>query len=420
MTRSLMHIVILGNSAAGLNALESFRRFNSTSRVSLVSAEAGPAYSKVLLPYYLRRRIKFSGLFIRRPEDYQRLNVHTFFNNHARKVDFNQHTVTLDSGEALYYDQLLVATGATPSDPPIVGLQGPGVHHLWTLQDVLNIDPLFQPGKKVVFIGSGLVCLQGAWAACCRGLKVEVVECMDRILPQLLDKQGSEILSASIVKNDVRLRLGICADAVERRRNGSMRLFFKDHPPIDTDLIIVGTGVRSNTSFLQNGINKWVKGIPVGQGMETEVKGVYAAGDVALAHTVFDEPHVFTALWPTAVEQGEVAGANMAGQHVTYQGSLSMNITEMFGVTIASIGQLKSKQENGVWVKPDLEKNNRDSHFQVVMGNGVPIGGLSVGAAEDAQLLGFLKMLILNKREIENIDDVLRKRDLYSYGSGRN
>lgn len=416
MTRSSMHVVILGNSAAGLSALESFRRYDVNSRVTLVSAEPSLAYSKVLLPYYLRGRVMHPGLFIRCPEDYVRLGAHTRFADQAREVDFRQHTVLLDSGETLPYDRLLIATGATPSDPPIEGLRGPGVHHLWTLRDALELEPLLRPGKRVIYIGSGLVCLQGAWAACSRGLEVQVVECMDRILPHLLDKRGSDMLSAKMIKHGVDLRMGLRAHALEHRRDGSMRLLFKDHPPLYADLIIVGTGVRPNTLFLKNCGKRWDDGLPVGSSMETGVEDVYAAGDVALGRTVFDESRVFMALWSKAVEQGAVAGANMAGQYMTYQGSLNMNITEMFGITIASIGRFTLKQGDETWMRPSQEENVEERYFRIVMENRVPVGGFSVGTAEDAQVLGFLRTLILNKRQVENIDDMLRKRDLHSYG----
>ena len=82
-----MQVTIVGNSAAALSALESFRERDQTASVTLVSAEPGPAYSRVLLPYYLRRRLSYDGVFIRQMDDYARLHAATEFGARVERVD---------------------------------------------------------------------------------------------------------------------------------------------------------------------------------------------------------------------------------------------------------------------------------------------------------------------------------------------
>ena len=185
-----MQTIIIGNSAAGLNALEVFRKIDKNSPVTIISKEAGPAYSRVLLPYYLRKKITYDKLFIKGQGYYDELNA-LYLQSNVTKVDEKQRLVELENGKILQFDRLLIATGSTPVKPPIEGLESPGVFQMWTLDDVHKIERYFQPGKRVLILGSGFVSLQAAWAAVQRGLKVTVFELMPRIMPRVLDDQGA-------------------------------------------------------------------------------------------------------------------------------------------------------------------------------------------------------------------------------------
>ena len=117
-----MQVVIIGNSAAGLSAVSRFRSIDRDSQIILISAEPGNAYSRVLLPYFLRRKIPYNNLFIRRPEDYQRLGVETEFGVTVRRVDPASRTLELADGRTIGFDRLLIATGSRPVLPSIEGL----------------------------------------------------------------------------------------------------------------------------------------------------------------------------------------------------------------------------------------------------------------------------------------------------------
>ena len=152
-----MHLVIIGNGAAGLSAISRFRAIDSDSKITLISAEAGTAYSRVLLPYYLRHKILYENLFIRRPEDYENLGVKTELGARVSRVDPELRSLTLENGRTIGFDRLLVASGSRPILPPIEGLAGTNVHHLWTLQDSECLDTLFQPERRALILGSGFI-----------------------------------------------------------------------------------------------------------------------------------------------------------------------------------------------------------------------------------------------------------------------
>ena len=218
-----MQVTIVGNSAAALSALESFRERDRTASVTLVSAEPGPAYSRVLLPYYLRRRLSRDGVFIRQMSDYARLHAATEFGARVERVDPARRELQLADGRRLGFDRLLLATGSSPARPPIPGLEGPGIHTLWTLDDATRLDPLFREGARVMVLGSGFVALQAAWAARQRGLQVTVVELLDQILPRVLDAAAARILHEQLLAHGVDVRTGTRTDGLEtdRRRHGA-------------------------------------------------------------------------------------------------------------------------------------------------------------------------------------------------------
>ena len=333
-----MNVVIIGNSAAGLSALQNFRKLDKTSRVVMISKEGLLPYSRVLLPYVLRGKLPYDGMTIRTQEFFSRMDAQCVEGT-VTKLDTAARRVLLEDGRSFAYDKVLIATGSYAVTPPIEGAHQPGVVHMWTKADVDELLPLFQSGKRAVVIGSGFVSLQAAWAACYRGMKVTVIELMDRIMPSVLDEHGAEVLVKAIGDKGVTLHTGTSTEKIERQADGSFLVYLKDKAPVAADFVIMGTGVRPNVAFLEGSGVTVTRGIPVDEYMRTNVPDVYAAGDVAAGPTAFGDEHMIHALWPTAVEMGKTAAFAMAGQPVAYEGSLNMNVTQMYDVTVASMGR---------------------------------------------------------------------------------
>ena len=380
-----MRAVIIGNSAASLAAAESFRRHDPVSELTLVASEPGPAYSRVLLPYYLRGSLPREKLFIRDWAYYERLRVRTRFGLAVTHLDDRRQTLLVEGGEELPWDRLLVATGALPVLPRFAGLPDPRIHTLWTLQDADRLLPELLPGCRAVFLGAGFVSLQAAWAACAHGLEVTVLEALPRVLPKVLDERGSALLEQGMRGHGVDVR---CAVRIERVDD------------IDADLVVVAAGARPDLFFLEGtsvAVASGGAGILVDDRMRTSAPGIYAAGDAALGPSVFGEAHVAHALWPTAVEQGRVAGANLAGRERVYSGSLNMNVAELFGLTVASMGRF---QESGDPAEETIVENGPGSarYVKVLYRGGVPEGGLVLGSPEDLGVLSALRPRIRARR----------------------
>lgn len=404
-----MHLAIVGNSAAALSALESFRRRDEASSVTLVSDEAGPAYSRVLLPYYLRRKVSYSGLFIREMRYYARMNASTVFGACVERADVASRELELVDGRRLGFDQLLLATGSRPARPPIPGLDGPGVHHLWSLADAVRLDPVLRDGARVMVLGSGFVALQAAWAACQRGLRVTVVEILEQILPRVLSSTAARILHEQLLAYGVVVHTGTRTDGLETDRQGAVHVSTSVLRPFAVEAVIAATGARPNDELLPECVEPGLPGLPVTDTMATMVAGVFAAGDVTRGPTAAGGPRETHALWPTAVEQGRIAGANLAGAGLAYAGSLSMNVTEMFGLTVASLGRFVEDEAEEVYERCDLPGIR---YFKLVSHAGVPVGAIALGEPDSAILLGRLRPFVRHRRPLKDLSAFLEGRDL--------
>lgn len=400
-----MQIVIVGNSAAGLNGLEAFRKLDQDSEVTIIAKEEHRPYSRVLLPYYLRGKVPYENLFIRDKGYYERLRA-KYISGKVVKLLPEQQQVLLECGTSIPYDKLLIATGSSPVKPPIPGLSGAGVHHLSTLEDIRQLNPRFEKDSSVAVLGSGFVSLQGAYAALTRGLSVTVVELMDRIMPKALDAHGADMLANRMKESGVNLLVNTQTNAIERTDLGKFVLNFNNTATLTSDFIIVGTGVRPNVDFLEDTEIKIDAGIVVNKQMETTVPGIYAAGDVAQIPSFTDGESVVHALWPTAVETGTIAGGSMASGNESYKGSLNMNVTQLFDITVASMGEFMDAEDSESWIDTSLPQ---DQYLKVILKKGVPVGATCVGSSELVTTLGMLRPLIREKVQLLGKPEMLKE-----------
>src|SRR5207245_5402682 len=165
----------------------------------------------------------------------------------------------------------------------------------------------------------------------------------DQVMPQLLDETGGKALERGMREKGIDVLLGDSVSGIEARNGKSYSISLGSGKTFDADMIVCGTGVRPNTDFAQDPGIDIANGGVTNERQETGVPDVYAAGDCAETHDFLSGERVVHAIWPTAIDQGRVAGANMAGEAQTYPGSLSWNVTELFGLTSASVGEFRDR-----------------------------------------------------------------------------
>jgi len=352
-----MRVVIIGNSAAGLAAVDAFRKRDRDSKVLMIDQESVLAYSRVITPYFIMGRIKKEeDLFLRSREFYKECGVETRLGEKVQSIDIESRLVFVGRGKKEAFDLLLIATGGSPNRPRIEGGGREDILVLRNLSDARRLKKMKLKADRIVFLGGGLVSLQTLQALYRPEGQYTLVVKSDRILSQILDREASEIAERRLEKMGVRIIKGRDVTRL-KEANGSKIVTLDDGEEIETDFIFAGKGVSPNISFLEGSGIKTQNGILVDEYVETNIKGIYAAGDVAQAPDFFSAEKVNYGLWPSAVEQGEIAGKNMAGLKEVYCGNLKMNVTTIFALPIASIGDFGSKRAVETLIKKDESKN---------------------------------------------------------------
>jgi len=328
--------VIVGGGTAGLNAILTIREHDhGESEIMLVSSER--PYSRMVLPYYLGRTITESHVFTLTPARLAQLQVQTYIGQHAAKLDASANQLMLDDETILEYDDLLIATGSSAVRAPVAGADLPGVHTFWTLPQARSVVAQIREGSHVVMVGAGFIAFTILNAILALKARLTIVEIAPQILPRMIDRAGAEMVAGWLSRHGVAIRTRAHLTTI-LDSNGRKQLRFSEGEDLVADVVIMATGIRTNLEWLNGSAVRVNRGILVDDHLRSSIPNIYAAGDVAEGRDLVSGQPAVHAIEPTAMEHGRVAGANMAGQDVTYRGSLLMNIVEVCHLDIASFG----------------------------------------------------------------------------------
>ena len=334
-----MKHVILGAGPAGVIAAETLRKHSPHDEIVMIGDEPEAPYSRMAIPYLLMGNIAESGTHLRHaPNHYARLNVN-LLRGKAQRVDSAARSVVLEDGSKVGYDRLLIATGSSPATPPIPGIAGPGVHSCWTLADARAIQSLAKPGARVVQMGAGFIGCIIMEALAARGVKLDVVEMGDRMVPRMMGPAAGNMIKAWCQGKNVAVHTGARVDAIERDASPVMKVKLSNGETLEADLIISATGVKPNIGFLEDSGIKCLVGVLTDEHLETSVKGVFAAGDCAEAFDKVSGRTIVSAIQPNAAEQARVAALNMVGRRAELKGVTQINVLDTLGLISASFGQ---------------------------------------------------------------------------------
>jgi nitrite reductase (NADH) large subunit len=368
--------LIVGNSAAALAAVDFIRRRDRSGPIVLVNGEEGPAYSRVALPYYVSGERTLESLAIRTRPDYARLGVELVERETVVRVDPDG-KVECASGRRLGFGACLLATGSACARPPIAGLATVPHHYLWTLADAVGLRTACERGaRRAVVVGGGFIGMLAAEALRKRQIRLTIVEAAGQLMPQLLDAEGARRFAAAVAASGQDVRLGTAVESVAPA-NGAAEVVLRGGERLAADVVVVATGVQPNLAAVADGAVRTATGIVVDGALRTDRPRVFAAGDVAEVPDLLSGEPTIHAIWPTAVDQGRIAGANMAGARLTYPGSLGMNVVELFGVTLAEIGRFREAPGDEVRI---LGRPGERSYRKIVVdGAGRLVGALYLG-----------------------------------------
>lgn len=394
--RARTHHVIIGASAAGLAALEAIRSVDRACRVTLLSRERGPLYSRVGLTHFLDGTVAADGMAMHTPEQLARLDATLLAGVAAVRVNPAARTVLLSNRRRLAYDTLLVASGSSAAVPPIPGVRLRGVFACITRRDALAIHRAIPRARRAAVIGAGLIGIQAADALAKRKKRVAILEQADHLMPAMVDAAAARLFEGLLRAHGHTVRTGARVAAIRGQGGRVAAVELESGERLPCSLLILAAGVQPNVEFLEGTRIRPGRGIRVDARQRTGLRGIYAAGDVAETTDMLSGERTVNAVWPEALNQGRVAGLNMAGVPTRYQGSLAMNTTSVLGLPVASLGvwQVTDTADHTVYAR--LDEAKREYRKLVFRGTQL-VGALLVGEPANREA-GILHTLIRTRQ----------------------
>lgn len=341
-----MRVVIIGGVAAGMSAAAKLKRMKPDYEVVVYEKTDVVSFGACGLPYFVGGFFDDpQNMIARAPEKFVESGIDLKIFHEVTSIDTDSKKLKVQdvkNGEIFEdsYDKLMIATGASSIIPPIKNVKLENVSTLKSLDDGIKVKELMNRDeiKKVAIIGAGFIGLEAVEAAKKLGKEVVVFQLEDRILPQVFDKELTDILEEEIKNHNVDLRLQeIVSELVGEEK---VKKVITNKGEYDADLVIIATGVRPNTAFLKDSkVNLLPNGaIIVDEFGKTSVEDIYAAGDCATIKNIVTGQDSYVPLATGANKLGRIVGENLAGANNSFQGSLGSSCIKIMDMEAACTG----------------------------------------------------------------------------------
>jgi NADPH-dependent 2,4-dienoyl-CoA reductase/sulfur reductase-like enzyme len=342
MTR--FDLVIVGGGLAAARAIREYRTAGGEGTIGLLSREQTlPYHRPPLSKRFLRGEAERQDTFVEPQEFYDENGVELLLGSEAAGLDPHEQAVTTVDGKRYRYGTLLLATGSLPRRLDVDGADLPGVFTLRTLEDASAIREAAARTRDAVVVGSGFIGMEVAASLTDLGLDVTLVSLDVDLFAQLRSPEISEHLVALYRRRGVEVIRG---DAVRAFRGRSRLDTVELHAgePVGAGLAVVGVGVQPAVGFLAGSAVALDNGVLVDHRFETNVPGVYAAGDIARFLDPVFERRRRIEHWSNADYQGRQVGRIFAGADGGYD-AVSTFFTESFGLTLKVFGDVSEHDE---------------------------------------------------------------------------
>ena len=383
--------LIIGCGAAALSALKQIRKLGSKDEIKLVTMEKHLPYSPMSLPYLISGKRTEEDITIVDDDFFHKVDATLARGKRVDKIDPDQKRVFYVEGGNESYDTLLIATGSEPRLQPILVAAGvPGFH---ILDDYARLKDL-KDESRIAILGAGFVGMELAVSFAEKGHEVTVIAPRERILRLYFDDEVDDIIIDLFAEHGIGVERQWGEVTEVDKHNDSFDVTFANDKKTTTEVLIAATGVSPRISFLNGSGLNTNEGILVDRKMKTNAPDIFAAGDVAEAPDFFTGKNGLSLIWPSAIEQGEIAGSNMVGEAVEYEGWLSMNAFNFFGHFAVSIGEFVGTEGDHSLVQKDTKKR---CFGKIVCRDDKLIGANFFNMAVDG---GVIQSLIKNRVDI--------------------
>lgn len=389
-----MKYVIIGNGIAGIRGAEAIRQLDPQGAVTMIGDETFPPYCRPMISRVLEGSSKPADLPIRTERFYDDLDITPVFGHRAADIDVANRSIRIDAGgrdspKSIPFDKLLIASGADPRPIKAEGLHLKNIFFMRTQRDVLGMLEALDGVKHALVLGGGLVGFKAVYGLLHRGVKATMLIKSEYPLSMQADEEAGKMILEGLTRKGLDVRVGIEAAAFEG--NDAVRTaHLSDGTELPCQMVIIGKGVLPALDFVPRDQVAVDLGILVSEHMETSIPGIYAAGDAAEFIDIARRSRWVNALWPEAVNQGRIAGFNMAGRPVAYPGSLSRNVIRIFDMDVMTGGLVNPSPDDPkfeVITRRDLRRNTyrklvfRENRLVgMAMVNDIEQGGLLLSA----------------------------------------
>lgn len=382
-----MKYVLIGNSTAGVAAIEGIRSVDQQGEITVISSENHHCYGRPTISYFLKGDIKRENMNYRPADFYEKNGVELLLGKTADRVDAENQEVVLSDGTKIAYDKLLIATGSRPFIPKIEGLNRTKSFSFMTYDDMLALDKAVAKNKNVLVIGAGLIGLKCVEGIVDRVKSVTVVDLADRVLPSVLDSEGAAFVQNKLQEKGMQFVLN---DSVVEIAKNSAKL--KSGKEISFDIVVTAVGVIPNTELLKSIGAECNRGIIIDTYGRTSIKNIYAAGDCAEGFDSSVGKNRVLALLPNAYYQGECAGKNMAGESCCFKNAIPMNAVGFFGLHVLSAGSYEGEC---------IKQTSEDGYKKLFIKDGKLVGFIIIGNIERA---GIYTSLVCDKTDLGTVN----------------
>ncbi|MCM3588197.1 FAD-dependent oxidoreductase [Mesobacillus maritimus] len=327
---------VIGSGVAAVNAAKAIRDQDQDGKIILFGSEPALPYNRIKLSKELFSDLTSSKVLLKKEKWYEKNSIE-IVNKKITRIEPNSSMIVTADGATVEYDKLLICTGAKNRKLPIEGVDLPGVYTIRERQEAEDFKAFIVNKENVVNVGGGIQGIETAWSLHKAGKKVSIIEAAPRLMARQLDERTSKLLQQKVEAAGVRVYVNTGIEKVEGADQVSAVIAGGESIPCDS--VIYSIGVIPELELVSGSDIQTNRGIIVNERMETSVQGIYAAGDVTELNGVVE------GLWGRAMDQGKVAGHNMASQTpVDYQKATPITVLNAFNLELFSIGMVDESQ----------------------------------------------------------------------------
>lgn len=397
MTLSFNHLII-GGGVAGVTAAETIREKDPAATIAVVNDEPHALYSRVMLskPNFFLGKIPFDQIWMKGEEWYKTNNITFLGGKTVTALDATNKSVTLNDGQAISYEKLLIATGVRTRPWTISGSNKKGIYSLRTLEDGQAIMNALKGAKNAITIGGGFISFEMADLLNLAGLNTTMILREPFFWQPTLDEASGMMIEQALTKAGVKILKN--AEVSEVLGGESVEaVVLKDGTKLPCEMIITGIGIVPPPWGWMKAAGVAIRGgILANEYLETNVTDIYTAGDIAEYKDLILEENIQLGNWVNAREQGHIAGLNMFGEKTPFK-FVSFYTTQGVGVNIAFVGDVRPGADRIIIPRGSPELN---SYARILV-----VGKELVGAT----LINRTSELTKIQKLIENNVDVSEK-----------